>query len=121
MNDINALLPHLKLRFNIDHPELEDCYAYGYECARHEIAEEENPFTLGTLEYDNWQEGWWAGYYGEEPLYHSHAAPVVDKKHAANDGLFFFMENSFVSNVLKITGAIAASALIGYQLLDLVA
>jgi len=41
MNDILALLPHLKLRFNIEHPGFEDCYAYGYECAVAEINEEE--------------------------------------------------------------------------------
>lgn len=120
MNDINTVLPHLRLRFNIDHPELEECYSLGYECALAEVEEGENPFVEGTLEYEHWQEGWWAGFYGEEPLHQLPAKPV-DKKHAANEGLFFGGENSFMSNVLKITGVIATSALIGYQLLDLVA
>ena len=61
MNDITALLPHIKLRFNIDHPSYEECYIFGYECAVSEVAEEENPIPEGSQEAEQWLEGWWAG------------------------------------------------------------
>ena len=61
MNDITALLPDIKLRFNIDHPSYEECYIFGYECAVLEVDESENPFHEGSPESEQWLEGWWAG------------------------------------------------------------
>lgn len=128
MNDINELLPHVKLRFNIEHPSLEECYAYGYESALAEVSEEENPYTEGTLEHEHWVEGWWAGFYGDKPLFEladiGEAQKAVEKE-AANDQSYHMvsglMSGSFLSKVFKITGAIAATAVVGYQVLDLVA
>ncbi|ASQ44912.1 transmission trait enhancer LetE [Legionella clemsonensis] len=128
MSRKNALLPHIKLRFNIEHPNLEECYAYGYECALAEISEDANPYQSGSAEYDQWAEGWWAGFYGEKPLYELAELllePEVNEKEAANDYTYNALSNkvspSFLSKVLKITGAIAATAVVGYQVLDLVA
>lgn len=126
MNETTALLPDIKLRFNIDHPSLEECYAYGYECAQADVQESENPYSEDSNEFEQWQDGWWAGFYGEEPLFGSDDEQL-DKEHpktghdAANDHVFPMTGGAFFMNVLKITGAIAASALVGYQLLDLVA
>jgi len=124
MNDTTALLPHIKLRFNIEHPSYEECYIFGYECALSEVEEEGNPFREGSPEAEQWLEGWWAGSYGEKPLFdlhsveggHSHFANEV----AANDQ-FFHIKHNFLSLVFEISGAIAASAIVGYQLLELVA
>ena len=130
METINSLLPHIKLRFNIDHPDLEECYAYGYECATAEISETENPYTQGTAAHEQWQEGWWAGFYGEEPLFslsvgegnaQEDAKPAITGSKAANDQTYHPLYSSFVSTLLKITGALAATAVVGYQVLDLVA
>lgn len=128
MNDTNALLPHIKLRFDIEHPNLEECYAYGYECALAEVSEDVNPYREGSPEYEQWNEGWWAGFYGEKPLFElaeQLLEPETEEKDAANDYIFNSITNmvsaSFLSKVLKITGAIAATAVVGYQVLDLVA
>lgn len=128
MNDTSAWLPDIKLRFNIEHPNLEECYAEGYRYALAELSEQENPFREGTCEFEQWQEGWWAGFYGEEPLYDLDSSALSDEDNesddliaAANDGLFSIHNKSFLMKVLRITGAIAASALVGYQVLDLVA
>ncbi|OCH97814.1 hypothetical protein [Legionella jamestowniensis] len=127
MNEKNALLPHIKLRFNIEHPNLEECYAYGYECALAEVSEEANPYQYGSAEYEQWTEGWWAGFYGEKPLYELAELliePEANEKEAANDYVYntnHKVSPSFLSTVLKITGAIAATAVVGYQVLDLVA
>lgn len=123
MSDINTVLPDVALRFNIEHPNLEDCYAYGYECAQAEISEDDNPFRAGTQEHYQWTEGWWAGFYEEEPLFVlDQEGPAKEAiKDAANDTEYHHEHHSFLSTFWKITGALAATAVVGYQLLDLVA
>ncbi|CDZ75877.1 hypothetical protein BN59_00137 [Legionella massiliensis] len=130
MKDTAELLSDIKLRFNIEHPSFEECYADGYECALAEAAEEENPYQEGTQEYEQWQEGWWAGFYGEKPLYDlaEYVEPeqtAIGEPIAANDHAFHFISNlvksEILANILKITGAIAATAVVGYQVIELVA
>lgn len=124
MNDITALLPHIKLRFNIDHPSYEDSYALGYECALADVAETDNPFREGTQQAVHWLEGWWDAIEGEEPLFELN---LIEKDElaaieevAANDQQYCH-KHSFLSLVIEISGAIAASAIVGYQLFELVA
>lgn len=129
MNDTAELLPLIKFRFNIEHPGFEECYAHGYESALAEVAEEENPFAEGSQEHEQWQEGWWAGFYGEKPLFdladymEPEQAPL--EQAAANDHAFHFISqivnSEVLANILKITGAIAATAVVGYQVIELVA
>jgi ribosome modulation factor len=124
MNDITALLPHIKLRFNIEHPSYEESYALGYENALAYAAEEDNPFPVGSPESNHWLEGWWDALSGDEPLfdisaYLSEEAEVA-KKIAANDKQYC-QKHSFLSLVIEISGALAASAIVGYQLFELVA
>lgn len=122
--DTNTLLPHIKLRFNIDHPSYEECYLFGYECGLSDVSEEENPFKKYSQEAEQWLEGWWAAAYGEEPLFDLTGLDMEDAKMfqgaAANDQQYHY-KHSFLSLVLEIGGAIAASAIVGYQLLELVA
>ena len=122
MKTLEAILPDLKLRFNLAHPDFEECYAYGYECARVGLEEIENPYREQTHEHNLWLEGWWAGFYGEEPLFESESISAADdelQKEPANDS--HYHRNSFLTLVFEISGAIAASAIVGYQLLELVA
>jgi ribosome modulation factor len=125
MNDITALLPHIKLRFNIDHPSYEECYLFGYECGISEVTEEENPFKEGSREAEQWLEGWWAGVFGEKPIFDvenplGERESDLEREFAANDHQYS-TKHSFLSLVIEISGAIAASAIVGYQLLELVA
>lgn len=124
MNDTTALLPHIKLRFNIDHPSYEESYAAGYESALAYAAEEDNPFAAGSQEAAHWLEGWWDALAGDEPLFDISAYVSEDvaiaKEVAANDQQYVH-KHSFLSLVIEISGAIAASALVGYQLFELVA
>ncbi|MGQ3891567.1 transmission trait enhancer LetE [Legionella sp. CNM-4043-24] len=126
MNDMNVLLPHIKLRLNIDHPTFEECYAYGYECAVAEVAEEENPFAEGSEEHEQWAEGWWAGFYGEEPLFPLKEAgveesPVTENLVAANEQEYHPFLDKVLEKCLNLTGALVATAIVGYQVFDLVA
>lgn len=129
MSDMTTLLPHLRLQLNIKHPSLEECYIFGYECALSDVGEEENPYTETSQESEYWLEGWWAGFYGEKPLFKTTEKPEIqvfeEESHAANDQSYYFIGGfvnlKFIANVLKITGAIAATAVVGYQVFELVA
>ena len=123
MNDTTALLPHIKLRFSIEHPSFEECYAYGYECALGDIIEEDNPYHLGSKESEQWLEGWWAGFYGEIPLYKLADDNKNEAKdsviEAANDRVYHESTSFFFTKVMEITGMLAVSAVVGYQVIDL--
>ena len=125
MNNMTALLPHIKLRFNIEHPSFEECYAFGYECALAEVSEESNPYSSGSKENEQWVDGWWAGFYGEKPLYElidetepSNKTGLIE---AANDRVYYETLGCFFAKVMEITGMLAVTAVVGYQLIDLVA
>jgi len=121
MNDMTELLPHVKLRFNIEHPSIEECYVYGYECGKAEISEEENPYRAGSIENEHWLEGWWAGFYNDEPLFKLDDVEKIENDLAANDQLFSDSMKGFIIKVIEITCVIAVSAAVGYQMMELVA
>lgn len=124
MNDITAILPDIKLRFNMEHPSYEESYALGYESALAYVSEDDNPFQQGTQEAEHWLEGWWDALSGEEPLFDissfENEEISMAQEVAANDQQYCH-KHSFLSLVIEISGAIAASALVGYQLFELVA
>lgn len=125
MNDTTVLLPHMILLLNIEHPGYEESYSFGYECAVAELAEDENPYLPGTEEHNQWVDGWWAGFYGEAPLFtsepHSTEASAPETKSAANESDYHSDFKNILITFFKITGALAATAFIGYQVMDLVA
>lgn len=70
------ILPHLRLQIALKHPNVEDCWSEGYECSQEDgLDESSNPYKDGSIENEQWREGWWAGFYGEEPLYEVSVAP----------------------------------------------
>lgn len=117
MKNTKEILPLIKLRFNIDHPSIEECYSYGYECASTGADEQDNPFAPNTLESEKWSDGWWAGFYGEDALF----TLDEDTNKAANDAWFQDGIGKWLIRALEITGVIAVSAIVGYQVLDMVA
>ncbi|MDF1757463.1 MAG: transmission trait enhancer LetE [Legionellaceae bacterium] len=119
MSDTKALLPHVKLRFNIEHPTVEESYRFGYECALADVTEEDNPFALGSREGEHWNDGWWAGFYGEEPLFTKE--PAVDVNSSANDHFYNDSKENLLSKFLEISGVLVVSAIFGYQLFEMVA
>lgn len=62
-------LSYAKLKLHIDLPSVEETWLDGYESAKSNLDESKNPFPQGTTEYFHWQEGWWSGFYGEDPLF----------------------------------------------------
>ncbi|HAF87338.1 MAG: transmission trait enhancer LetE [Legionellaceae bacterium] len=127
MNDTTALLPHMKLKLNIDHPSLEESYVFGYECAQASMPEEENPFASQSAEHRAWTDGWWDGFYEVEPLFALSQLKSPEPQYTTNASLFHTMDGfikahpKFVERMLKIASGVAATAIVGYQLIDYVA
>ena len=123
MNELTALLPHLKFHFHVDHPTLEECYAYGYECALADVQEQDNPYRLNSPEQEQWLEGWWAGFYNEQPLFSFDIEPENNRAvlEPVNDALYHAEQSNYFLRVLEIAGVIAVSALLSYQVIDIVA
>ncbi|MDP3704723.1 MAG: transmission trait enhancer LetE [Legionellaceae bacterium] len=122
MSDSMLLLPHVKFRFNLEHPTFEESYLYGYECARADISEDENPFVMGSKESEQWVDGWWAGFYGEQPAFVlSSDHDALDGDGSANDHVYHDNRDSFLIKFLEISGVLVMSAIVGYQLIELVA
>lgn len=83
MNKLNELLPEIKFHFHLQYPDLEECYLSGYEAALTGLNEMANPFSQGTKSFDFWLDGWWSGFYGEEPWFEPPAyLRVILKQHA---------------------------------------
>lgn len=112
------LLPHVKLHFNVKHPTIEESYAYGYECAKYEVPENENPFVFGSKEHEQWSNGWWDGFYGDSPLFTLESKEEISP---ANDNTYHEERDSFMLKLFEISGVIVISALVGYQIFELVA
>lgn len=125
MND-TSMLADLRLQFNIKYPSLEECYLDGYHSAQADLTELSNPYPIQGKEHNSWLEGWWAGFYEEEPLFTLEektplTSPAISQVTAVNDETYTTAKENFFIKLIEISGAIAISALIGYQLIDLVA
>ena len=59
---------------------LEECWMEGFHEANLDLAEENNPYAQGSREAAFWSEGWWAGFYAEEPLFPEYAVGVPVEK-----------------------------------------
>lgn len=68
MLEQNAL-SYAKLKLNVDVPDLDENWLDGYESAQSDSPEEANPYQIGSTEYQQWNEGWWAGFFNEEKLF----------------------------------------------------
>jgi hypothetical protein len=123
MNELTALLPHLKFHFHVEHPTLEECYAYGYECALVDVQEDDNPYRLNSPEQEQWLEGWWAGFYNEQPLFSFDIEPENNRAvlEPVNDASYHAEQSNYFLRALEIAGVIAVSALLSYQVIDIVA
>ena len=65
----SEILPHVRLQFHAQHPVLEACWNEGYDAANASLSEEDNPFQTQSTEYQHWNDGWWAGFYGDARLF----------------------------------------------------
>jgi hypothetical protein len=132
MLEQNAL-SYAKLKLNVDVPDLDENWLDGYESAQHETPEESNPYQVGSAEYQQWNEGWWAGFFNEEKLFDWCDTPVatnVDmiinriQQAAAAKEIAYTPKLSrtkvIISHIVQATAAVMAFG-ICYQFADLLA
>ena len=113
----SQVLANLRLKLHLEYPDLEDCYVDGYACSLAGLSEETNPYLLDSIEGNYWTDGWWAAFYEEKPLFNLEGPTVAAAQPKPHEHRF----SDFFVTFLEISGVIAVSALVGYQLWDLVA
>lgn len=111
----SEVLPHVRLQFHVQHPVLETCWNEGYDAASVEVAEEENPYQLGSSEYQQWSDGWWAGFYGEQRLFMKESkTEIISSQDCLEDTMTGLPavndEDYHGSNAVRWLGRIAAVA-----------
>jgi hypothetical protein len=134
MKKTNEILPYIRLRFNLEHPTFENCYIEGYEACGHSLEESSNPFKPNSAENEQWSQGWWDNFYGEEALFQYSTIEDDELEHsyqqdrASNEPSFYGQETetlldskqSKITLVAKVAAMVAASFL-SYQVIDLIA
>ena len=111
------ILADLRLKMQIENPDYEDCYVDGYACGLAQFSEEDSPYSSDSIEGQYWSEGWWNAFYEEKPLFSLDGvnpvqAQPIPEEHRVSD---------FIITFLEISGVLAVSTLVGYQLWELVA
>ncbi|MBY0545367.1 MAG: hypothetical protein K2Q14_07470 [Gammaproteobacteria bacterium] len=130
-----------KLKFKMDFPEIQDTWLDGYESAQKGGQEETNPFSPGTLGFEHWNEGWWAGFFEEPALFNWTDTALInnvediftrmeasvtqkaigeEKKHTSLYYRLSARTQSLVSHCIQIVATLATFG-ICYQLGDLFA
>ena len=71
------VLGYSKIALHLNNPDIDDVWLEGFEAATSMQDESDNPYQADQAESEYWAQGWWAGFYGEQPLF--------DTNHAAND------------------------------------
>ncbi len=69
MTNEKELLPYLRMMMAAKLSSTEEEWLGGYECGSLEGEETSNPYSENSQAYMNWSDGWWAGFYHEEPLF----------------------------------------------------
>ena len=116
MNTEQQILSHLRLTLNVENPNFEECWAEGYLAAQGNQPEQTNPFDEGSSEGIQWSEGWWAGFYGEEPIYDIETLQLstLPSGEAANEPVWSKLDlKRWVERAGAIAATVAATALVG--------
>ena len=128
---MQEILPHIRLKYHLEHPGLDECWSDGYECAIHDLSEDENPYDEHTPEGEHWLQGWWAGFYGEERLFDINRLPEmaayrkevvsISDRDAANEEFQWNKSTAlrFVTQIVKVSGLIAATV-VAVEILEIV-
>ena len=111
------ILADIRLKMQIENPDYEECYVDGYACGLAAIDEQSNPYASDSIEGQYWTEGWWNAFYGEQPLFSLEGANIEKAQPKPHEHKM----TDFIISFLEISGVLAVSTLVGYQLWELVA
>lgn len=64
---ISNTLGYSKMALHINNPDLDDVWLEGFEAAGQSQDEMTNPYLATDIAHEFWDQGWWAGFYGEQP------------------------------------------------------
>lgn len=86
MTDNTELLSHMRLHFHVQHPSYDEVWLEGFDEGQNEFNEEDNPYPEDSMAYQFWNDGWWAAFYGEAPLFNivcesAREIPIVRTEH----------------------------------------
>lgn len=130
MKNSKTILPDVLLDMHMKHPGLDECYFDGFTCGQVELNTNENPFQADSVESRYWLDGWMDAHLGQEPLFNPDGLAedltlqLATTMAAENDTHYYApaeLQRNNLIRFIEITGAIAVSAFIGYQLIELVA
>ena len=114
-----TILPYVKLSLHIENPDLDDVWRDGYKSAEASELEESNPFFAGSTEHEFWEQGWWAGFYQEEPLFQMETATQTNVAITVSE-LIKHWYNSCAFVIDKMVNA-TLGAFIVYEVIGVVA
>ena len=128
------IVPYIRLMLNIQHPPLDECWLEGYESGGSYVEENDNPYPGPSTEHQYWLEGWWEGFYksDEEPTttdVKRNAQSANTKSTTAANQKRPSLGKSHQQAIhrwgklmryVKLSGVIAATFLISYQLIDVI-
>lgn len=118
------ILAFVRLNLHVAMPDLEETWLDGYQTAMVDLPEENNPYPMSSQEYECWSEGWWAGYYQEQPLFtlagrvNLVSAPVPKEQTAVSKPQTI-KARKYIIRVMQVLGTLLAAA-VCYQLLDFI-
>lgn len=76
---------------------LESCWMEGYYYASIGHDESKNPFKHNTIEHKYYSDGWWAGFYNEEPLFPEFSFDNKKVLNPINDEIALDTDNTLVA------------------------
>jgi len=124
MSNIEYEVACAQLKLHVEVPDLDETWLDGYESGLYEKPEESNPYQMGTSEYEAWTEGWWAGFYKEEPLFNTDGSvnqqalvvePTIETQQATEKKV---ATRKYIIKAVEIFSIFAAAA-VAYQLSDM--
>src|SRR5687768_14995304 len=131
MNQTTDILGHIRLEFHVKHPTLDECWNEGYDAGVLALDEEDNPYQIGTKEYQFWNDGWWSGFYQEKRLfanpgesevipYTQHPISLITTQDAVNESTWgsHATLKKWAGRFVKIAGAIAVTV-VAIELLEM--
>lgn len=134
MQNEKEIIPYLRLMLNIQYPPLDECWLDGYESGGAEVEDKDNPYPESSAEHEYWLEGWWEGFYQvntslaktnikrdakkiqtKPSKVTQQTSSSLSKKHQHR-----FDRWGKIMRFVKVSGVIAATFIISYQLIDVI-
>ena len=127
MDNYDAILPHLRLKLEIEYPDYEDAWTEGFEKGQLAISESTNPYPKSSIAHDYWQDGWFTGFYNEPSIFTYHYMGMRDEvvgditQISANDEFLYPKESSSAGST--VFGCLCAvfAGMCAYTIYDMAA